>query len=181
MIKTVNGQNFLVWPGGWGTLFLLLALGCSTPEANPGGPKAGRGYVDFYPDPAREIFWKVELWDEATGSYRVLFSRFEAPPQGILRLEVAPGRPRYRLTFMNVATHGPAEVEVEVLPQKVTPVRVTYSGAGESYVRSVEDKVRVGGRRREVTDRSQQVYRLSAEAGVPDDYQPRQQMAYAEK
>src|SRR5262245_10610802 len=130
---------------------LLVLSGCATPEANPPAPSAKKGYADFYADPSRDIYWKIEQWDPRASKFKSFYSKFGAPTNGFLRLELAPGRHRLRISFVNLSTEGPVEVDVEIVPEKITPVQVNYAVAGDTYVRSVEDKARHGGRRREVT------------------------------
>ncbi len=166
--------------GGLVTSALLLLLaGCATPEVNPSAPRTDKGYADFYPDPAREIYWEIDLWDAQASQFKSFYSKFGAPDHGILRLELAPGRHRCRITVLNLATKGPVQAEVEIVPEKITPVRVQYEAAGDTYVRSVDDKLAHGGRRREVTDYQHQIYRLSAVAQAPEAYHPKQKMPYA--
>jgi hypothetical protein len=158
---------------------IVLLAGCATPERNPSAPRTEKGYADFYPDPAREIYWEIDLWDASTSQFKSFYTKFGAPKLGFLRLELPPGRDRCRITVLNLATKGPVEVEVEIVPEKITPVRLQYEAVGETYVRSVDDKVAHGGRRREVTDYQHQIYRLSAATQLPEAYQPKQKMPYA--
>jgi hypothetical protein len=135
--------------------------------------------VDFYPDPAREIYWEIDLWDAQTSQFKPFYSRFRAPKLGFLRLELPPGRHRCRITVLNLATKGPVEVEVEIVPEKITPVQMRYEAVGDTYTRSTEDKLAHGGRRRSVTDYQQQIYRLSASAQPPEAYLAKEKMPYA--
>src|SRR5262245_11568882 len=101
----------------------LVVTGCATPEANPPSPRADRGYADFYAEPPLDVYWKVEEWDSQKSDFRVIYSEYKPPPNGVLRLEFAPGKHRLRLTFRNLATEGPVEVELQIDAQKITPVR----------------------------------------------------------
>jgi hypothetical protein len=158
---------------------LLFATGCATPESNPTTPKADRGYADFYPDPPLEVYWEIDEVSPENSESRVLYSRFKAPENGILRLEMSPGPHQLRVSFSNLATEGPVEVKVQIEPQKITPVPVTYSAAGSTYVREVEDKMRDPGRRRKVTDSQYQIFKLAAQTRAVEEYQPKQSMNYA--
>ena len=53
-MKTARRQNLLA------AALLLLAAGCATPEGNPSAPRANKGYADFYPEPAGEVWWRIE-------------------------------------------------------------------------------------------------------------------------
>jgi len=158
---------------------LLFAAGCATPEANPPTSRPNSGYADFYADPALDAFWKVEEWDAQKSEFRVLYSEYKAPTHGVLRLEMSPGRHHLRIGVRNLATQGPVEVDVEIMDQKLTPVRVKMEVSGSTYVREVEDKLRRPGTRRKVTDSEQQVFKLTTETSAPQNYQPKDSVGYA--
>ena len=160
-------------------LLLLVVAGCATPEANPSVPKPNKGYCDFYSEPAGEIFWRIEQRDDQASQFKPCYSRFSPPEHGIVRLELAPGRRRFRINFLNMATEGPVEADVEIVAGKTCPVEVRRQATRETFVRSVEDKVRHGGRRREVTDDQQQIYRLLASPQPPQVYAAKEKMPYA--
>src|SRR5262249_24390335 len=115
---------FLRFGGLVASCLLLLQAGCSAPEVNRAAPRTDKGYADFYPDPERQIYWEIDLWDAQTSQFKPFYTKFGAPDHGILRLELAPGRHRCRITVLNLATKGPVEVEVEIVPQKIIPVRL---------------------------------------------------------
>ena len=152
---------------------LLFAAGCATPESNPPTPRPNFGYADFYADPPLDGFWKVDERNAQRSEFRVLYSEYKAPTHGVLRLELSPGRHRLRLALLNLATEGPVEVELEIVDQKITPVRVNLGASGSTYVREVEDKARDSGRRRKATDSQHQVFKLTPEVGVPQNYLPK--------
>jgi hypothetical protein len=159
---------------------LLIGPGCATPEANPSRPRANRGYADFYADPAMDVFWKVDECDDRGAVSRVIYSEYKSPMNGFLRLELPPGRHHLRLTFLNLTTEGPVPVEVPITSQKITPVRVVRIGAGSTYIRDVDDKLRHPGRRRKVTDVDVRVFKLTPEVQDTASYQPKERMAYAQ-
>jgi len=160
---------------------LILAVsGCATSESNPPAPRANRGYVDFYAEPAGDVYWRIEEWDDGSSQFKDRYSKFGPPEYGIVRLELPPGPHRFRVNVLNMATEAPADLEVQILPEKVCPVAVRRVPVSETYVRSVEDKVRHAGRRREVTDDQQMIYRLVPRSQAPEAYQQKHKMRYAQ-
>ena len=159
---------------------ILVAAGCATPEANPPAPRANRGYADFYAEPAGDVYWRIEQWDESSSQFKERYSKFAPPEHGIVRLELPPGPHRFRITFVNMAIEAPVDTEVDILPEKVSPVAVRRMSVSETYVRSVEDKVRHAGRRRDVTDDQQMIYRLVPRSQAPEPYQQKAKMRYAQ-
>jgi hypothetical protein len=168
-------------------LSAVLALwvsGCATPDVNPPSARANTGYVDFHADPAEELCWQIERFDDGAQRFKTAFSELNPPVVGVLRLAFAPGHHRLRVTFMNRVIVQPAEIEVEVQDGKIIPVRVTLSAAGATQVATREvsrggtAKGRYGQRTRYGSDSSVS-YRLSAVAETPLAYQLREQMPYA--
>jgi hypothetical protein len=154
--------------------------GCVTSEVNPPAPKANKGYADFYAEPAGEICWRIEERDDRTTQFKQLYSKFSPPEHGIVRLELPPGHHRFQITFLNLATEGPVEAEVDIVAEKICPVAVRRESGGETYVRTVEDKARHGGRRREVTDDQQQIYRLLPIPQPTQGYETKDKMRYTQ-
>ena len=157
--------------------------GCATQNINPTQARAKTGYVDFYSDPASDLSWEVERFDESEQSYKNVFSELSKSQTGILRLALAPGRHRLQVTFLNRVIVEPAEVEVEVQDGKITPVRVTLSDAGTSQVET-KDTSRGGtvygryGRRTKIGSEESTRYRISAAANPPVAYQVKERMPY---
>jgi len=168
------------------TLALLAAgiPGCSTPNVNPPHARANTGYVDFYADAPEELNWDVARFDDQTQSFKSVFSELEPVPNGVLRLAFAPGHHRLRVTFLNRVIDRPAEVEVEVLDGKITPVRLTLTAGGTVNVDTKKEssgptaKGSFGRRTKFGTDESV-MYSLSATAEPPVAYQLKERMSYA--
>ena len=168
-------------------LFALLALwasGCATQNVNPPQARANTGYVDFHADPAGELYWQIERFDDRTQVFKKVFSELELPTGGFLRLAFAPGHHRLRVTFLNRVITQPAEIEVEVQDGKITPVSVTLTGAGTALLRTKETS-RGGtaygryGRRAKIDSDETVMYGLSAVADPPVPYQVKERMPYA--
>jgi hypothetical protein len=166
-------------------LFALLALwasGCATQNVNPPQARANTGYADFRADPAGELYWQVERFDDRAHGFKKVFSELEPPTGGFLRLAFAPGHYRLRVTFLNRVITQPAEVEVEVQTGKITPVRVTLTETGTAFVQTKETslggtaKGRYGRRTKIDTDETV-MYGLSAVADPPMPYQVKE-MSY---
>ena len=161
-------------------MLVLVAAGCATSESNPLKPRSNRGYADFYAEPAGDVYWRIDEWDQESSEFKQRYSKFGAPEHGIVRLELAPGVHRFRITFLNMATEAPVDTDVAIVPEKVSPVALRRMPVGDTYVRSVEDKVKHAGRRREVTDDQQQIYRLVPRSLTPEAYQQKAKMRYAQ-
>jgi hypothetical protein len=113
-----------------------------------------------------------------------MVSDYDPSPEGILRVALAPGLHRLRLTCLNRVTSGPAEIQVEVEDGKVTPVCVTFAGAGTALVET--KKVNVGGtmygrygRSTKITENEEARYQISATATDRVVYRPKSEMPYA--
>src|SRR5213078_2009585 len=117
-------------------LFALWLTGCATPNVNPPQARANTGYVDFHADPPEEFWWEVARFDDRTQDFQRVFSEFSPPPGGVLRLAFAPGTHRLRVTFLNRVIVKPVEVNVELLDAKITPVQITLTEAGVTFVRT---------------------------------------------
>jgi len=162
----------------------LLVSGCATQNVNPPQARANMGYADFHADPAGELYWQIERFDDRAQGFKKVFSELEPPTGGFLRLAFAPGRHRLRVTFLNRVIAQPAEVEVEVQNGKITPVRVALTSAGVAFVQTKETsrggtaKGRYGRRTKYSSDEST-MYDLSAVADPPVAYQLKEKMPYA--
>jgi hypothetical protein len=156
----------------------LLAAGCATGHKLD-QPQPGLGYLDFYLDPAYEAYWQVERWNDQKAGFKVLYSKLEAPIDGVLRLPMPPGLYRLRVNIQNLTAEGAVEVMAQTTAGRVTPVHVRRESIGSTYVRDVEDKARQPYRRRKVTDYDYHVFRLTATAEASVDFQPRDAMPYA--
>jgi hypothetical protein len=154
-----------------------LAGGCATSDTNPKNPRPGRGYVDLYLVPKADVWWKVDVFHTREQRYKPFTAQFDAPPQGILRVEARPGHYRARVRFVNQAVLAPAEIEVEVRPGLITPVRVMSQKAGSAYVRNVEDRFNPY-KKNEVTDFPQHLWEITATVQPPIPYAPKTGMAY---
>jgi hypothetical protein len=167
-------------------LFALLALGvpgCATPNVNPPQARANTGYADFRADPAGELYWQVERFDDRAQAFKEVFSELEPPTGGFLRLAFAPGHYRLRVTFLNRVITQPAEVEVGVQDGKIIPVRVVLTSAGTTQVetRKVSRGGTVRGRygqRTRLGSNETAMYNLSAVADPPVPYQVKERMSY---
>jgi hypothetical protein len=158
-------------------LLLGFASGCATPDVNPPAARVGRGYVDLYTVPKTEAWWKVDVFDPGRQSYKEFTAQFKAPGEGVFRIEARPGRHKARISFVNQAIEAPAEVEVEVREEMITPVQVTISQGDNTYVRIVGDKAR-DIHRNKVTDYQQQRWQISAVAQPFIPYTAKQNTAY---
>ena len=168
-------------------LFALLALwasGCATHNVNPPQARANTGYVDFHTDPAEQLCWQIECFDDRAQSFQKVFSELDPPAGGFLRLAFAPGNHRLRVTFMNRVIVQPLEIDVAVQDGKVAPVRVTLTPAGTTLVETM--KVSRGatakgryGRRTEIGSNESVRYGLSAAAETPAAYLLKEEMPYA--
>jgi hypothetical protein len=164
--------------------FSLLAPGCATQNVNPPQARANTGYVDFRADPAEELCWQIERFDDRAQSFKKVFSELDPPSGGFLRLAFAPGHNQLRVSFMNRVIVQPVEIGVAVQEGKVTPVRVTLTPTGTTQVKTREvsrgatAKGRYG-RRTEFGSDETAMYSLSALADPPVAYEPKEQMPYA--
>ena len=163
------------------TGILVLANGCASPDVNSQAPRPGRGYVDLFSQPKTDVWWKVDVFDTRTESYKEFTAQFKAPEQAIFRIAARPGPHKARISFVNQAIEAPAEVEVEVREGMITPVQVKLDKGDTSYVRVVDDRARSGFRnagRNQVTDYSQQRWQISATPQPPVPYTPKENTAY---
>ena len=160
----------------------LACTGCSTPNVNPPAPRADTGYIDFYTDSDMDLSWEVKQADERTGEMRTVFSEFK-PVQGtILRLAAPPGNHRFQVWFTNQVTEGPQTVQVQVADGRVTPVHVTLTPVGSTSVDRKDYAFRGStkgyGSGTKIVSGQSPVYQISAEAGMPQAYAPKEGMPY---
>jgi len=162
----------------------LFGSGCATPDVNPPVPRPNTGYVDLHADGERELSWEVVRIDDSTGAPKRLFRELTPLPGPILRLALAPGACRLRITILNRVIHKPAEIEVRVQEAQITPVQLKFTDAGVVYVRTKEES-RGGtpygryGRNTTIGTDEALMFDLAAEAGPPIPYQPKERMPYA--
>jgi hypothetical protein len=169
------------------TLAVLAAggPGCATTNVNPPRARANTGYVDFHADSPDELSWSVARWDDHAQKFQRVFWELAPPPGGVLRLAFAPGSHRLQVTFLNRVILKPAQIEVEVQAGKITPVRVTLTGAGTTQVETRTES-RGGtargnyGRRSKIGGYETVMYDLSATADAPVTYQPKERMPHAQ-
>lgn len=161
----------------------LIVVGCTSANINPPQAHMNTAYVDFHADVAG-LCWEVSRFDDRSQSFQRVYSELKPPQCEILRLAFAPGRHLLRVTILNRVTSGPIELEVEVRDGKITPVRVSLTDVGTTFVQTKEES-RGGtakgrwGRRTKFGDYESTRYRLSAAAGRPVAYQLKEQMPYA--
>ena len=162
---------------------VLAAPGCATRNVNPPHARANTGYVDFHVDPAAGLCWDVGRWDDRAGAFQPVYSEFKSSLGGVLRLAFAPGPRRFCITFLNCVIAKPAEIDVEVQNEKITPVHVTLTEAGTTLVKTKETS-RGGtvygryGRRTIISNDETVTYGVSAMADPAVAYQPKEQMPY---
>lgn len=162
-------------------LVTLVTAGCSTMDVNPPAPRVNTGYVDFYTKPDLDLWWEVK-GPNAKAEMQTLYREYKALPESILRLEAPPGTQRFQVWFSNLATEGPITVSVVIEDGKITPVRMTLTGASSTSALSKE--YRFGGsakgyaRGTKVVSEQTEVFKIGAQPGTPQAYQPKKQMPY---
>jgi len=158
---------------------LTFLMGCATGGVNPPRASENTGYVDVHANPSAEVRWEVARSIESAGEFRgLVISCFDPSPDGILRLALAPGPHWLRLTCLNRLTTGPTDIEVEVEDGKVTPVCVTFAGAGTARGENEFVHSRYG-QRTIIPENEEPIYRISATAGAPLAYRCKSEMPYA--
>ena len=163
-------------------LLTVLVAGCASHDVNPAKPKAKVGYVDFYTDSYQSLSWRVKRAEEQNGELVEVFLKYTPLEGNILRLATPAGTNLFEVWFMNQLTTGPQPVLVPVVKGKVTPVRVTLSPAKSGIVRTQTYEYRTTRRGvRQVARNSsadQQALEIDLAAALPQEYQPKEQMAY---
>jgi len=163
------------------TLFLI---GCATQNGNPAHARANKGYVDFHADSAADLWWEVKRFDDHAQSFTTLFSQFKPVPNGILRLELAPGHYHLQVRFQNRAVLEPMETEVDVENGLITPVRVAFKAGGISIIESKSTSIGSTaygryGRRTKIESSQNPTYEAMAFPEPPVAYRLKEQMPYA--
>lgn len=146
---------------------VCLWAGCASPDVNPPVARAGSGYVDFYTIGGGNLDWEVAGFDGQIQRYRILFSEFNPPPNGVLRLALSPGRHRLRVTFLNRVIREPAACVVEVATGKITPVHVVLTEDSLTQVQGQDGP-------------EASRYRISLVVNAPMAYRVKGQMPYAQ-
>src|SRR5215217_4439080 len=90
----------------------LLALGCASTDVNPAVPQMNTGYVDFYADDSAEFSWDIQRLD-ATSSTKIYYD-VDPLQERVLRVAMAPGQYRLRVSFLNFVITEPALLELVV-------------------------------------------------------------------
>ncbi len=162
---------------------VLLGGGCSTPRnVNPASPRANTGYVDFYTDSDRELSWDIQRAAEPAGEMQAVFSDLTPVTGNILRLESPPGTYRFAVWFNNEFTTGPQAVQVQVVNAMVTPVHVTLTPAGSTYIDNKEYSFRGStkgyARGTTIHREENERFRIGATANSAQPYQPKERMPY---
>jgi len=162
----------------------LLASGCATQDRNPAQAASKTGYVDFHADPAADLGWKVERFDDRTQSFTSIFSASKPPPNEILRLGFVPDFYRLQVTFRNRAVLEPTAAEVRVEDGMITPVRIQFTDAEAATVKTKETSIGGTvygryGRRTKIRSSETLIYQAKAFPEPPQPYRLKQQMPYA--
>ena len=174
--------KWLAWSGVVAAI-AWLEPGCASKDVNPPAARSRTGYVDFYTEADYELCWQVERVKPSGDTARV-FEQFEPQEGRILRLAFAPGRYRFKVTFLNCVITRPATVEVEVKDGQIVPVPVTLAEVGKSFFDSRDVRVRgtaygTYGRGTKIRINETTIYQISAEAQSPLPYQPKERAIYA--
>lgn len=159
----------------------LFVAGCATQDVNPPEPRSNTGYVDFYATYPGALCWDVSRFNSKSQTFQPVFSKLKPPQQGVLRLGFPPGSHRLRITFLNQAIEEPAEIEVEVVDGKVTPIIVTLTEASAVSVQTKElgwgGSVKGPAGRRVKTETGEtRMFKVSAITKPSINYKPKAQM-----
>lgn len=162
----------------------LVLAGCAGPDVNPAQPRASMGYVDFHATTTNELTWQVSRFDTVTKDFQPIYSSFDPPRVGIVRLALGPGEYRLKIELLNRLTTGAVDVEVKVENGKITPVRLTVVRAGSGEVETVETNVGGTlygryGRNTHISDDAETEYRISGAVEEAVAYRVKGEMPYA--
>jgi hypothetical protein len=164
------------------TAACLALAGCGTANVNPATARSNTGYVDFYTDSTLDLSWEVKRAGQAESEMRTVFSEFDPVPGTVLRLAAPPGKYRFQVWFMNLATEGPQIAQVQVEDGKVTPVHVLLDSAGtattERKVYRWSGSAKGFGRGTKIVADQSTLYRINTTAEAPRAYQTKEQMPY---
>ena len=162
----------------------LALAGCATSDVNPAQARAQTGYVDLYAGSPGQFSWEVSRFDERARDYEHIFSDFDPPQKGIVRLALSPGSYRLKVAILNRLTTGPVEFQVRVEDGKITPVRFILKRAGSGEVETAETNVGDTlygryGRNTRFSDVQDAQYAVSAAVETAVAYHVKAEMAYA--
>lgn len=161
---------------------VLLGASCASTNVNPPSAKAHRGYVDFYSPGQTNLCWKVKAWQPGDSGYKTVFSQFKPLPDGVLRLEMAPGPKRFEITFLNRVVEAPAACQVTVQEGLIIPVKVELKPMADISVRSAQQQVGPNisgaGRKTRYSSQAGTVERVVTTVQPPVPYLPKGQMSY---
>jgi len=159
------------------TVVALLAAGCASANLNPPRARANTGYVDLYAPSAGDLWWEVARFDDRTRNFAVVYSEFNPPKGGVVRLALAPGHNRMRVTFLNRDIVQPAEIEVDVQDGRISPVRVVLTEGGASLVQT-KSMGWAGYRRHKVATHESVTYEISAVVAPSVPYEIKEKLSY---
>ncbi len=164
-------------------MLMFIAFGCASGNVDPFAAHAHTGYIDFYSTTDAELCWEVRDGGHSGNDFRTVFSDVKPVQGDVLRLRFSPGHHRLHVTFLNRVILKPAEVDVVVETEKVTPLRVILTETGATTVLSKQTTMGGtpsgrGGRRTKINSEETVMFTISAipDAAVP--YQPKGQMPY---
>lgn len=163
----------------------FLTFGCASPNVNPSTPRASTGYMDLYAESGDTLAWDIRRFDAAANQFKTVFSELDPTEDGMVRLAFAPGRYRFRVSFLNRVIVEPALLEVEVQEGRITPVRIILTESGVTAVQTRQTS-RGGtayghyGRRTKIASHETRAYRLTALPQETQPYQIRQHVPYAQ-
>ena len=165
-------------------LAAITLTGCLSSDVNPSHAHSHKGYVDFYNDSAVPLCWQIDRFDARAQDFRQIFWSVEPPANAILRLPFAPGSYRFGITILNRDTIGPAEIEVQVVDGKITPVHVTFTEKGTSEIRGTTTSAGgtvygTYGRRTKFRYNPAAMYSVSTATAESMVYRPKSEMPYA--
>jgi hypothetical protein len=165
--------------------FELILAGCASPDVNPPQARPNMGYVDFHAASPGQFTWQVSRFDAGTKDYQQIYSCFDPPGEGIVRLALAPGQYRLRVELLNRLTTGPLDVELRVEDGQITPVRLTVARVGTGDVETVETNVGGTlygryGRNTTISDDAEARYKIGGTVQETVAYRPKGEMPYAQ-
>jgi hypothetical protein len=102
-------------------LFALLALwasGCATQNVNPPQARANTGYVDFHADPAGELYWQVERFDDRAQGFKKSFRNWSRRRAGFCDWPLRPVITDCGSPSSIASSRNRLEVEVEFRTEK---------------------------------------------------------------